>query len=226
MLTAEITAELKKHGSKKNLAGMARFGINPLNAFGVTIPVIRKIAKQIGKNHSLGSELWETGIHENRILASMISVPEKITKSQMNKWVKDFYSWDICDQVCNNLFVFSPFAYEKAIEWSLNKKEFVKRAGFVLMATLAVHSKNLSDIDFINLFPMIKKESNDERNFVKKAVNWSLRQIGKRNNNLNNKSVLLAEEILQNNSNTAKWIAKDALKELTNPKIIIRNKFI
>ncbi|MBU2491925.1 MAG: DNA alkylation repair protein [Bacteroidetes bacterium] len=222
----EITSELKKHGSSKNLEGMMRFGINPINGIGVPIPFIRKLAKQIGKNDELALKLWETKIHENRLLACMISNPVNVTKSQMNKWVKDFYSWDICDQVCNNLFVFTPFAYEKAVEWSSNEKEFIKRAGFVLMATLAVHSKNLSDIDFINLFPIIKKESNDERNFVKKAVNWALRQIGKRNINLNNKSVSLAEEILQINSKAAKWIAKDALKELTNPGTRIRNKFI
>ena len=154
----------------------------------------------------------------------MIDEPEKVTKSQMNTWAKDFYSWDICDQVCNNLFVFSHYGHEKAIEWSGKNKEFVKRAGFVLIATLAVHSKELFDKDFINFFQIIKKESNDERNFVKKAVNWALRQIGKRNNNLNKEAIRLAEDIYKLPSKSAKWIAKDALKELTKPDLKIRNK--
>ena len=224
MEIAEITNHFKKNGSKKNLEGMARYGINPLNGFGVPIPVIRKLAKQIGKNHELGFELWETGIHENRLLASMISDPAQVTKTQMNKWAKDFYSWDICDQVCNNLFIFTPFAYEKAMSWSSSKEEFIKRAGYVLIAGLAVHSKELRDQDFIKFFPVIKKGSADNRNLVKKAVNWSLRQIGKRNMTLNKKSVKLAEEILKLDSIPARWIAKDAIKELTNPGTKIRNK--
>ena len=226
MEIAEITNHFKRHGSKKNLEGMARYGIYPLNGFGVPIPVVRKLAKQIGKNHELGLKLWETNIHENRLLACMVSDPLKVTKSQMNKWAKEFYSWDICDQVCNNLFLFSPFVYEKAVQWSGNKKEFVKRAGFVLMANLATHSKELRNNDFVKLFSLIKKESIDNRNFVKKAVNWSLRQIGKRNNLLRKKSIKLAEEILQIESKSAKWIAKDALKELKNPNTMIRNKFL
>lgn len=224
MEITEITNHFKKHGSKKNLEGMTRYGINPLNGFGVPIPVIRKLAKQIGKNHELGLKMWKTGIHENRLLACMISDPAKVTKTQMNKWAKDFYSWDICDQVCNNLFMFTPFAYEKAIEWSGSKKEFVKRAGFVLIATLAVHSKELKNEDFVKLFPLIIKESVDDRNFVKKAVNWALRQIGKRNIPLNKKSVKLAGELLKLDSKPAQWIAKDAIKELTNLDTKIRNK--
>ena len=224
MVIPLIIDELKKHGSKKNLEGMSKYGINPLNGFGTPIPHIRNLAKKIGKNHNLALELWETKIHEARLLACMIDDSANVSKSQMNKWVKDFYSWDICDQVCNNLFVFTPFAYEKAIEWSGSKKEFVKRAGFVLMATLAVHSKKLKDEDFINLFPVIINESIDERNFVKKAVNWALRQIGKRNIILNRESIITAEKIIELNSKSAKWIAKDAIKELTNPTIKIRNK--
>lgn len=221
----EITSYLKKHGSKKNLDGMTRFGINAQNGFGVSIPVIRKLAKQIGKNHELGLKLWESKIHENRLLACMISEPSKVSKTQMNKWTNDFYSWDICDQVCSNLFVYTPFAYQKAIEWSGNKKEFVKRAGFVLIANLAVHSKDLKNHDFVSFFPLIKKESIDDRNFVKKAVNWALRQIGKRNDYLRKKAVILGEDINKLDSKSAKWIAKDALRELTNPETLIRNKY-
>lgn len=225
MEIAEIINEFKHNGSAKNLEGMKRFGIVALNGFGVPIPVIRNLAKKIKKDHELALKLWETKIHEARLLASMIAEPEKVTKSQMNKWVKDFYSWDICDQVCMNLFRETEFAYEKAVEWSSNKHEFIKRAGFVLMATLAVHSKELKDEDFIKFFPLIKKGSLDERNFVKKAVNWAIRQIGKRNHSLNKKAIKLSEEILKLDSKSAKWIAKDALKELTNPKTMIRNKF-
>ena len=224
MEIAEITNHFKKRGSKKNLEGMARYGINPLNGFGVPVPVIRKLAKQIGKNHELGFKLWETAIHENRLLACMVSDPAQVTKTQMNKWAKDFYSWDICDQVCNNLFIFAPYAYEKAIDWTGSKKEFVKRAGFVLIAELAVHSKELKDKDFVKLFPIIKNGSRDDRNLVKKAVNWSLRQIGKRNMALNKKSIKLAEEILKFDSRSARWIATDAIKELTDPGTKIRNK--
>lgn len=220
----EIINEFKLNGSEKNLAGMKRFGINALNGFGVPVPVIRNIAKKIKKNHELALKLWETKIHEARLLASMIAEPEKVTKSQMNTWVKDFYSWDICDQVCMNLFRETKFAYEKAVEWTESKHEFIKRAGFVLMATLAVHSKELTDKDFITFFPLIKKGSLDERNFVKKAVNWAIRQIGKRNHTLNKKAIKLSEEILKLDSKSAKWIAKDALKELHDPKILKRIK--
>ena len=224
MQIAEIINEFKLNGSEKNLGGMKRFGINALNGFGVPIPVLRKLSKKIGRNHELGLQLWETEIHEARLLASMIAESEKVTKSQMNKWVKDFYSWDICDQVCMNLFRETKFAYEKAAEWASSKHEFIKRAGFVLMATLAVHSKELADEDFIKFFPLIKKGSIDERNFVKKAVNWAIRQIGKRNHVLNKKAIKLSEEILGLDSKSAKWIAKDALKELNDPKILKRIK--
>lgn len=220
----EIINEFKLNGSEKNLEGMKSFGINALNGFGVPIPLIRNLAKKIKKNHGLALKLWETEIHEARLLASMIAEPEKVTKSQMNKWVKDFYSWDICDQVCMNLFRETKFAYEKAVEWTDNKHEFIKRAGFVLMATLAVHSKELNDNNFIKLFPLIQKGSLDERNFVKKAVNWAIRQIGKRNHVLNKKAIKLSEEILRLDSKSAKWVAKDALKELNDPKILKRIK--
>jgi 3-methyladenine DNA glycosylase AlkD len=154
----------------------------------------------------------------------MIDEPDKVTKSQMDKWANDFDSWDICDQCCNNLFVDTPYAHEKAIEWSESKKEFVKRAGFTMMAVVAVHDKDATDKDFDKFFERIKNESTDERNFVKKAVNWALRQIGKRNKSLNKKALTAAKEIEKMDSKSAKWIAKDAIRELTDPKIISRIK--
>ncbi len=209
-----IVRELKSLSNPKAVAGMARFGINPKNTYGVSIPNLRKIARKEGKNHKLAQKLWQTKIHEAKILAGMIDEPGMVTKKQMDRWVKDFDSWDVCDQVCTNLFDKTRFAYQKAIEWSKNDKEFIKRAGFVLMAVLAVHDKKMSDSEFIKFFPLIKKEARDTRNYVKKAVNWALRQIGKRNGNLKKEAMKLAEEIKKINSKPAKWIANDALREL------------
>ena len=210
----EIIKELKKQGSERNRQGMARFGINPKYALGVNIPVLRKLAKKIGKNHKLALELWKTKIHEVRILASMIEDYNKVTEKQMDSWIKEFNSWDLCDQCCMNLFDKLPFAYEKAIKLTKEKKEIVKRAGFALMACLAWHDKKAPDKKFLKFFPAIKKESTDERNFVKKAVNWALRQIGKRNKNLKKHAIKTAKEIQKIDSKSAKWIAADAIREL------------
>lgn len=209
----DILKILKSRANPKNVAGMAKFGINPKNTLGVNVPVLRKLAKEIGKNHSLALELWDSGIHEARILAGFIGEIDKTNEKQMENWVKDFDSWDVCDQVCGNLFDKTPFAYEKAAEWINDKKEFVKRAGFVLMACLAVHDKKAGDDKFIKFFPMIIKGSTDERNFVKKAVNWALRQIGKRNSRLNKEAIETAKKIQSIPSKSAKWITADALKE-------------
>lgn len=198
---------------------MARFGINTKNAYGVPIPVLRKIAKETGKDHALAMELWSSGIHDARILASMIDVPEKVTEEQMEDWVKDFDSWDVCDQCCSNLFSWTKLAFGKAREWSGRDEEFVKRAGFALMAALAVHDKKANDEMFVELIPLIKSGATDERNFVRKAVNWALRQIGKRNKNLNEKAIDAAKEIMKLDSRSARWIATDALKELEIEKV-------
>lgn len=218
----KILKQLKDMANPEAVAGMARFGINPENTYGISIPNLRSMAKEIGKNHRLAQQLWDSGIHEARILAGMIDEPEKITRKQMDDWVKDFDSWDVCDQVCSNLFDKTPFAYKKAVEWSSNKKEFVKRAGFVMMAALSVHDKLTGDDEFVKFFPLIKRESTDSRNFVKKAVNWALRQIGKRNINLNKLSIKIAEEIQKIDSKSAKWIASDAIKELTDKRLTVK----
>jgi len=219
MKAKDILKKLKSHANPKNIKGMARFGINPKNTYGVSIPILRKMAKEIGKNHSLAQQLWGSGIHEAKILASMIDDPKMVTEKQMEQWVKDFDSWDVCDQVIGNLFDKTEFAFQKAIEWSKREKEFVKRAGLAIMAWSAFHNKEAEDKDFLKFLPLIKKASTDERNFVKKAVNWALRQIGKRNLALNKKAIETAKEIQKIDSKSAKWIAKDALRELTGEAV-------
>lgn len=215
----EIIEKLKSAGNPKDLAGMKRFGINTNNALCVSMPNIRKIAKSAGKSHLVAHELWNSGIHEAKTLASMVDEPALVTEKQMEEWVRDFDSWDVCDQVCSNLFDKTEFAYKKSEEWSARDEEFVKRAGFAMMACLAVHDKKAEDAKFMKLFPVIKRESTDERNFVKKAVNWALRQIGKRNMKLNKEAVKLAEEIKNIDSKTAKWIASDAIRELKSESV-------
>jgi len=218
MTFKEVIFHLKKNSNPKDREGMARFGINPKYALGIRVPILRGLAKKIGKNHKLAKELWDSKIHEARILAGMIDDSREVSEKQMEEWVKDFNSWDLCDQCCMNLFDKNILAWKKAVEWAERKEEFVRRAGFALMACLTVHDKKAKDEDFLKFFPIIKKHSNDERNFVKKAVNWALRQIGKRNANLNKKAIQLAKEIEKINSKSAKWIAKDAIRELSSKK--------
>ncbi len=215
----DIIKKVASLSDPEAVKGMARFGINPENTYGVSLPNLRKIARETGKDHVLALKLWTSGIHEARLLASMVDEPEMVTEAQMESWVKDFDSWDVCDQCCSNLFDKSKLAYQKASEWSRREEEFVKRAGFVLMATLAVHDKKASDEDFLKFLPMIKRESTDNRNFVKKAVNWALRQVGKRNLGLNKMAIKAAGEIKQIESKSAGWIAADALRELTGEAV-------
>lgn len=218
-MVSDILARLKTLADPKAVEGMARYGINPQNTYGISIPNLRKIARETGTNHILAHELWASGIHEARILASMIDDPSMATEEQLESWVKDFDSWDVCDQCCMNFIQKTGFAYRKAVEWSERDEEFVKRAGFALIACLAVSDKNADDEIFETFFPIIKREAFDNRNYVKKAVNWALRQIGKRNIDLNKKAILIAEEIQKMDSRSAKWIASDALRELTGESV-------
>jgi 3-methyladenine DNA glycosylase AlkD len=201
---------------------MARFGIASRGTLGVPIPVLRKLAREIGKDHPLAIKLWSSGIHEARILAGMIDQVEKVTPAQMDRWAKQFDSWDVCDQVCMNLFWKTPVAYGKAVQWSHDDHEFVKRAGFALMACLAWHDDRAADRQFERFFTVICREASDDRNFVKKSVNWALRQIGKRNRALNVRAVKVARQMLKSNSKATRWIASDALRELTNSKVRLR----
>ncbi len=224
MQYAEVLKRLKSLSNPKAVAGMAKYGINPESAYGISIPNLRKIAREAGKNHLLAEKLWSSGIHEARILACMIDDPKEVTEPQLERWVSGFDSWDVCDQCCNKLFDKTEFAYQKAVEWTARREEFVKRAGFVMMTQLAVHDKEAEDSLFERFFPIIKREASDQRNFVKKAVNWALRQIGKRNLALNKKAVKVAKEIQRIDSKAATWIAADALRELTSNEVQERLK--
>jgi 3-methyladenine DNA glycosylase AlkD len=219
MTSEQIIANLKQLANAQSVEGLARFGIRPAQAFGISIPTLRKMAKEIGRNQALALALWVSGIHEARILASMIAEPQLVSAELMEEWVNDFDSWDVCDQVCGNLFDKTPYAYQKATEWCQQEKEFVRRAGFVMMAELAVHDKQAHDEAFLQFFPLIKQYAGDERNFVKKAVNWALRQIGKRNSHLRTVALECAYEIQDMDSKTARWVARDALKELQAKEI-------
>ncbi len=215
----DVVSRLKAMRNPANIDGMARYGISTENALGVSMPVLRKLARDIGKNHSLALQLWETGIHEAFILACLIDDPGKVDENQMERWVNDFNTWDVCDQCCSNLFDKTLFAYAKAEEWIKSNKEFVKRAGFALMAVLAVHDKKSPDEPFEHFLDLIVREANDERNFVKKAVNWAVRQIGKRNSNLNSLAITAALKIRDIDTKCTRWIAGDALRELSSLEV-------
>src|SRR5208283_5399943 len=219
---SKVISELEAMKNDRNIAGMARFGINPKGTLGVPMPKLRRMAKSLGKGHQLAAGLWDSGIHEARILASLVDAPSKVTEKQMESWVSDFDSWGVCDQVCMNLFSETPFAWKKAREWTERKEEFVKRAGFVLIAVLAVHDKKAEDQDFMPFLGSIKKGATDGRNFVRKAVNWALRQIGKRNKALNKAAISTAKEIRAMDSKAARWIAADALRELESGAVGVR----
>jgi 3-methyladenine DNA glycosylase AlkD len=215
----EVVARLRAQANPANVAGMARYGINPSQTLGVPMPALRAMAKTIRRDHELALALWETGLHEARILATLVDEPGKVTRAQMERWAKDFDSWDVCDQVCSNLFDRTPYADEKASAWSARKAEFVKRAGFVLMAAKAVHDKGAPDELFLGWLPIIEREAGDERNFVRKAVNWALRQIGKRNRRLWAEALALARRLQAQESKAARWVGADAAKELDSAKV-------
>jgi 3-methyladenine DNA glycosylase AlkD len=215
----EVMKKLRSMQNKRNAEGMARFGINLENNLGISVTSIRKFARSIGKDHELALRLWESKIRDARMLAACLDDPKLVTKEQMESWVKDFNSWDVCDHTCGHLFDKTAFAYEKAKEWTNRKEEFQKRAGFTLIAWLSVHDKKNQNMIFEKFFPLIIKHSTDDRNYVKKAVNWALRNIGKRNIELNKKAIDVAKIIKRIDSKSAKWIASDALNELTSKKI-------
>ncbi len=215
----ETVERLHALGNPKAVKGAARFGICVPDILGVSAPDLRRLAKELGKDHSLAGQLWQTGIHDARILAALIDDPSKVTPSQMEHWASDFNSWAVCDAACCCLFDKTPYAWDKAVEWTGREPEYVKRAGFVLMAALAVHDKKAPDERFEVFFPLIVAQAGDERNFVKKAVNWALRQIGKRNARLNELALRTAQDIRRIDSRAARWIAADALRELRGPKV-------
>ena len=226
MTVPEIIEQLRSLGSPENVAGMARYGIVAKEAFGVTAPNLKALArdlkKQNGDRHSLALQLWETGIHDARALAYLIDDPKKVTDEQMESWVRDFDNWAICDSTCGHLFSRTPHAYDKIPKWCESDDEFVKRAGIALIAWLTVHDKKADDATFADFLPILERHSDDDRNLIKKAVNWALRQIGKRNLHLNKLAIQAAERIKQRGSKPTRWIATDAIRELTNEKLLAR----
>jgi len=226
MTVDEVVKKLASLGSKKNVEGMAYFGIASKKSFGVPTPVLKQFAREVKKQaenrHGLAQQLWETGIYDARAVAFLIDDPKLVTRKQMDAWAKDFDNWGTVDGTCSYLFCRTPFAYEKAFEWAETKPEFLKRAGFSIMAYLAVHDKKAEDAKLIAFLPVIEKHAYDDRNFVRKAVNWALRQIGKRNKNLNALAIESAEKIKAQNTKPARWIASDALRELRSDAVIER----
>lgn len=219
---AAVIAQLENCVDPAVVVGMKRYGITPGRALGISLYVLREIAGRTGVDHSLALDLWDCGIHEAYILASMVDDPALVTEAQMERWVKDFDSWDICDQVTSNLFDKTPFAYSKAIEWAGREEEFVKRAAFATMAALAVQDKAATNEQLEPFFEIIVSAACDDRNFVKKAVNWALRNLGKRNLELNHKAIETAHRIKGLDCRAARWIASDALRELESDKIQAR----
>ncbi len=210
---------LRSKAQPDALEGMARYGMRGEKRLGVSIPDLRRMAKEIGQDHKLALELWETGVPDAMILAAMVDNPEEVTEEQMEDWVLDIESWDVCDQLCMNLFEKVPFVLKKIDEWSTREEEFVKRTAFALIACLAWHDKDAPDDQFIELLPTIKSGATDQRNYVKKAVNWALRNIGKRNPALNQAAIETAQEMQRLDSKAARWISSHAIRELTSEAV-------
>jgi 3-methyladenine DNA glycosylase AlkD len=220
MSTVEsVLKKLQTLANPENVKGMARYGIDDERRMGVSVPDMRKLAKEVGKDHQLALELWRTGIPEAMIVAALVGQPELMTEAQMEDWVKDLNSWDVCDQVCMNLFEKSPLARKKIIDWSEREEEFVKRAAYALLACLAWHDKQASDESFIEMLPVIQRGATDGRNYVKKAVSWALRNIGKRNLKLNAAALETAREIQTIDSKPARWIASQVIRELESEAV-------
>lgn len=215
----EVLRELRRLADPARLAGMARFGIGTDAALGVTVTELRALARRIGRDHELALGLWDTGIHEARMLATIVDEPSRVTEAQLEAWVLDLASWDLCDGLCGNLVDRTPFAFDKAAEWSTRDEEFVKRAGFALIAWTAVHRKDVEDAAFEALLPLIREGATDDRNYVRKAVSWALRQVGKRSARLHVRAIETAEEIRGIDARSARWIASDVLRELTSDAV-------
>jgi 3-methyladenine DNA glycosylase AlkD len=217
-----VLSWLKKHSSAATREGMARYGIPSDNASGVTVADIRRLGKQIGRNHQLALALWQTGSYEARMLTPFVDDPASVTPSQMDRWCRDFDSWAICDALCFHLFDKTPHAWQKIAQWSDARAEFVKRASFALLASVALHDKTAPDNPFLDSLTLIERAASDDRNFVKKAVSWALRGIGKRNPVLHVAAVKLASRLAKSDDRAARWIGKDALRDLATPATLKR----
>lgn len=217
-----VIASLKRLGSESTRDGMARYGLPSDKAFGVPVGKMQQLAKQLGRNHELALDLWESGWYEARMLAAFLDEPERVTPAQMDRWCRDFDNWGICDTVCFHLFDRTPHAFAKVVQWSRRRDEFVKRAAFALLACLALHDKHSGDEAFVRCLPLVEHAAADERNFVKKGVSWALRLIGRRNLDLNAAAVAVARRLSDSPEAPARWVGRDALKELTSPAVIRR----
>jgi 3-methyladenine DNA glycosylase AlkD len=215
-------AWLKRRGSRRNVEGMARYAIPSDRAFGVSVGTIRDYAKTLGRRHELALALWETGWYEARMLAAFVDEPARVTPAQMDRWCRDFDSWAICDTVCFHLFDRTPHAWSKVRKWSRSPREFVRRGAFALLASVALHDKKAPDAPFLDSLDLVDAAASDERNFVKKGVSWALRLIGRRNRSLNEASVTLARRLVESPAAAARWVGRDALKELTSPAVLAR----
>jgi 3-methyladenine DNA glycosylase AlkD len=215
----EVLSWLEKRGSQRNVEGMTRYGIEAKRAFGVSMGMLLSLRKRLGKDHDLALALWESGWYEARLLASLVDDPDQVTRRQMNSWAAGFENWADCDTVCFKLFDRTPFALEKARQWSTSPREFVKRGAFALMACLALHDKAAPDTQFLTFLPLIEKGARDDRNFVKKGVNWALRAIGRRNLALNAAALATAKRLALSDEASCRWVGKDALRELASPKV-------
>ena len=224
MNAEEVLDRLGSISDSTRLQGMSRYGINVNDALGVSMPEMRGLAKSIGKEHDLALDLWNSGVHEARIMTSLLADPKLLTEEQMEMMVQDLDSWDVCDQCCSNLFSRTPMAMRKALEWSEREAEFQKRAGFATMAALAVHCKQLREEDIMLLLEAVVRESHDDRNYVRKAVNWALRQIGKRDMGSNRSAINAAEKVLARGDRASRWVASDALRELRSEAVQERLK--
>ena len=213
---------LKRHSTKRTLAGMARYAISSDNALGVSVADIRVLAKRLGRNHELADALWDTGVYEARMLTSFVAEPKRVTPAQMDRWCRDFDNWAICDTLCFHLFDRTPHAWQKVAQWCNRREEFVKRAAFALLLGLTAHDKQAGDERFIQSLRFIERAASDDRNFVKKAVNMALRAIGKRNLALNAAAVAVARRLADSPEAAARWVGKDALRELTSVGVIRR----
>ena len=221
-LVRDTLSSLRKMSTRRTRDGMARYGIPADNALGVSVADIRKLAKQLGRNHELAKALWHTGVYEARMLTAFIAEPARVTPTQMDRWCRDFDSWAICDALCFHLFDRTPHAFTKVEQWSDRRAEFEKRAAFALLASLAGHDKTSGNEPFLATLPLIERAATDERNFVKKGVSWALRRIGGRSRALHGAAVEVAQRLSASPHAAARWIGKDALREITSPKVLRR----
>ena len=217
MTKTEVLAWLEKTGTKRYKDGLARYGIVTPKAFGVPIGALLQFAKRHGKDHALAAALWKSGVYEARLLAAMLDDPKQVTRAQMDAWARDFDNWGVCDTVCWHLFDYTPHAWQKIWKWSVSPHEFVKRAAFAMMAGQAGHNKDATDAQFRTLFPLIEKGARDDRNFVKKGVNWALRRIGGRSPALHQEALFVAERLASSDEPSCRWIGKDAVRDLSRP---------